>query len=296
MKRLRLLVVTLIAWLFFFYNIERLSEPIDITDVAYTFVPAMVAITVLAPRLRRVPLWAHVLVPIPVFLVLKVWMKSNVWGPYLPITVTEVCAIVLTTILARQVSIGISEFESAIAHITMGQLGKSPEPFSLGQGEIYRQVRRARDHQRPLALMAIRVEEESIKVALDRMVQEAQQALMKQYVMSSVSKTLCDELEDYNIIAKRNDHFLVLLPEVTPDKLPDLIKRLCKVVSEQVGVTLQVGTASLPENALTFEGLVEKAIEQMDAEPKPFPQSHQMTAKRLLYGTLQEKVDGLGDH
>ena len=257
MKRLRTLVAILIGWLFFFYNIERLCEFIDITDVAYTFVPAMVIATVLASRLRRIPAWAHVIVPIPVFLVLKVWMKSNMWESYLPMTVIEVGAIILTTILARRVSLGISEFESAVANITIGQISNLPEPFSAGQGEIYRQVRRARDHQRPLALMALKVEEESIQVALDRMVQEAQQAMMKQYVLSGVSKTLCNELEDYNIIAKRNDHFLVLVPEVTPDKLPDLVKRMRKAVSEQVGVTLQVGTASLPENAVTFEALVE---------------------------------------
>ena len=293
MKRLRILVAILIAWLFFFYNIERLSKPIDITDVAYTFVPAIVIIAVLAPGLRRVPLWVNVIAPITMFLVLKVLTKHGVWGLSLSLTVTEVCAIVLTTLLARWMSAGISEFESAIAHITLGQPGKSPEPFSVGQGEIYRQIRRARDHQRPLALMAIRVEEESIKVALDRMVQEAQQAMMKQYVISSVSKTLCDELEDYNIIAKRNDHFLVLLPEVTPDELPDLTKRLCKAISEQVGVTLQVGTASLPESALTFEGLVEKATEKMDAEPKPSLQSQRMTAKQIA---LQEAIGELGDH
>jgi len=293
MKRMRLLVAALIAWLFFFYNLERLSKFIDITAVTYTFVPAMVIVTVLIPSLRRIPAWVHVLAPIPVFLVVETLLKDELWGAYLALTVTEVCAIVLTTLLARRVSMGISEFECAIDHITLGQPGKSPEPFSVGQGEIYRQVRRARDHQRPLALMALKVEEESIKVALDRMVQEAQKAMMKQYVISGVSKTLCDELEDYNIIAKRNDHFLVLLPEVTPDELPDLTKRLCKAISEQVGVTLQVGTASLPENALTFEGLVEKAIEKMDAEPKPSLQSQRMTAKQIA---LQEAIGELGDH
>ena len=293
MKRMRLLVAALIAWLFFFYNLERLSKFIDITAVTYTFVPAMVIVTVLIPSLRRIPAWVHVLAPIPVFLLVETLLKDKMWGAYLALTVTEVCAIVLTTILARRVSMGISEFECAIDHITLGQPGKSPEPFSVGQGEIYRQVRRARDHQRPLALMALKVEEESIKVALDRMVQEAQKAMMKQYVMSSVSKTLCDELEDYDIIAKKDDHFLVLLPEVTPDELPDLTKRLCKAISEQVGVTLQVGTASLPENALTFEGLVEKAIEKMDAEPKPSLQSQRMTAKQIA---LQEAIGELGDH
>ncbi len=288
MKRLRFLIAMLVGWLFFFYNIERSSEFIDITDVAYTFVPAMVIATVLASRLHRIPAWAHVIVPIPVFLVLKVWVKSGMWGSYLPMTVIEVCAIILTTILARRVSMGISEFESAVANISIGQISNLPEPFSTGQGEIYRQVRRARDHQRPLALMALRVEEESIQVALDRMVQEAQQAMMEQYVLSGVSKTLCNELEDYNIIAKRNNHFLVLLPEVTPDKLPDLVKRMRKAVSEQVGVTLQVGTASLPENAVTFEALVEKAEEKMDMQPKSSLRSQRVTKYTLQHSTGED--------
>jgi GGDEF domain-containing protein len=183
---------------------------------------------------------------------------------YIPLTVTEICVIALTTILARWVSNGMSEFENAIARITIGQVSKSPEPFSVGQGEMYREVRRARRHQRPLAMMAVGVEEGSIQVALDRMVQEAQRAMMKQYMLSGVARTLCDELEDYDVIAQRNDHFLVLLPEATSEKLTDLIKRLRKAVSEQMGVTLQIGTASFPEEAVTFESLVEKAVEEMD--------------------------------
>lgn len=269
MKRMRFIVAVLIVWLFLFYNIERLSEPINITDVAYTFVPIMAVLTILVSRLRKAPLWVLLVGFIPVFLALKAWVKSSMWGTSLPLTVTEICAIALTTILARWVSNGLSEFESAIAHITIGQVGKLPEPFSTGQGEMYREVRRARHHQRPLALMAIGVEEESIQVALDRMVQEVQQAMMKQYVLSGVARALCDELEDYNIIAQRNDHFLALLPEVTSEKLTDLSERLRRAVSEQVGVALQIGTASFPEDAMTFESLVEKAVGEMDGEPEP---------------------------
>lgn len=269
MKRMRLLVAALIMWLFLFYNIERLSKPINITGIAYTFVPFMAIFTILVSRLRKVPLGMLLMGPIPLFLVLKAWVGSRVWGTSLPLTVTEICVIALTTILARWVSNGLSEFESAIAHITIGQVGEQPGSFSVGQGEMYRELRRARHHQRPLVLMAIGVEEESIQVALDRMVQEVQQAMMKQYVLSGVARALCDELEDYNIIAQRNEHFLALLPEATAEQLTDLIDRLRKTVCEQVGVTLQIGIASFPEDAVTFESLVERAIEEMDVELEP---------------------------
>jgi GGDEF domain-containing protein len=281
MKRLRFFVAILVVWLFVFYNIERLSEPINITRVAYTLVPFMAVLTILIPRLRKVPLGVLLVGPIPIVLVLRAWLRYGVWGMYIPLTVTEICVIALTTILARWVGNGMSEFENAIANITIGQVGRLPEPFSTGQGEMYREVRRARHHQRPLTLVAIGVKEESVQVALDRMVQEVQRAMMKQYVLSGVSKTLCNELADYNIIAQRNDHFLALLPEVTPEKLTDLIERLHKAVSERVGVTLQIGTASFPEDAVTFESLVEKAVREMDAEPEPgtSPQPQRLTTE-----------------
>ena len=281
MRRLRLLVAILIIWLFLFYNIERLSEPINITRVAYTLVPFMAVVTILIPRLRKVPLVVLLVGPIPLVLVLRAWLGYGIWGTAIPLTVTEICVIALTTILARWVGNGMSEFEDAIANITIGQVGRFSEPFSTGQGEMYREVRRARHYQRPLVLMAIGVEEESVQVTLDRMVQEVQRAMMKQYVLSGVSKILCDELADYNTIAQRNDHFLALLPEVTPAKLTDLIERLQEIISERVGVTLQIGTASLPEDAVTFESLMDKAVREMDAKPEPetSPQSQRLTTE-----------------
>jgi GGDEF domain-containing protein len=259
----------LIIWLLFFFSIERLMEPVNISRVAYPFPPLMAVITILIPRLRKVPLWVLLVVPISIFLMLKALAGYQLWKLALPLTVTEICAIAITTILAYWVNNGVGEFESAIAHITIGQVGKLPEPLQTGQSKMYQEVRRARHHQRPLALVAIGIEKESIQIALDRMVQEVQQAMMKQYVLSGVAKTICDELEDYNIVARSNSHFLVLLPEVTSDKLIDLIERLRKAVSEEVGVSLQIGTASFPEEAVTFESLMEKAVEGMDGEPEP---------------------------
>jgi GGDEF domain-containing protein len=268
MKRMRFLVAMLIIWLFLFYNIERLSKPVDIAGVAYTFVPIVAALMISVPRLRRVPLWALLGVPIPIFLVLKAWAGFPVWGMAMPLTTTELCVIAVTIILARWVSNGVGEFESAIAHITIGEVDRLVEPFSTGQAEMYREIRRARHHQRPLALMAVGVGEKSIQVALDRMVQEVQRAMMKRYVLSDVARTLCHRLEDYNVVAQTNDHFLILLPEVTSDQLIDLVGRLRQVVSEQVGVALQIGTASFPDDAVTFESLVEKAVEEMNGKMK----------------------------
>jgi GGDEF domain-containing protein len=270
-RRMRFLVAIFIIWLFFFYNVERLNGPNVITGVAYTSVPVMAVLIILVPRLREVPLWLLLMVPAPIFLVIKAWSGHRVWGIAMPETVTEICAIAVTMILVRWVSNGMSEFESAVAHITIGRVDALPESFPTGQAEMYREVRRARHHQRPLALVSIGVKDESIQVALERMVQEVQQAMMKQYVLSDVAKTLCEQLEDYDIIAQKDDHFLLLLPEVTSEQLADLVGQIRQIVSEHVGVTLQIGTASFPDDAVTFESLVEKAVTGMDGQRKREP-------------------------
>jgi hypothetical protein len=281
MKRMRILIVALVIWLFLFYNIERLSEPIDITDVAYTFVPLLAALIILVPRLRQIPLRWLLLAPVPVFLVLKAWLKSRVWGESLPLTVTEICCIAVTTLLAYLVSNEVSEFEQAVAHITIGQPGRLDRSYSSGQAEMYREVKRARHYQRPLTIMAVKVVEESYQVAIDRMVQEAQRTMMKQYVLSDLANRLCETLEDYNIVAWTNEHFVLLLPEVKPDQLPDMIVRLCEVVSQQVGVTLQIGTASLPDDGVTFDSLAEKAIQEMNRAQEALDRIPRDGKKRL---------------
>jgi GGDEF domain-containing protein len=281
MKRMRILIVALVIWLFLFYNIERLSEPIDITDVAYTFVPLLAALIILVPRLRQIPLRWLLLAPVPVFLVLKAWLKSRVWGESLPLTVTEICCIAVTTLLAYLVSNEVSEFEQAVAHITIGQPGRLDRSYSSGQAEMYREVKRARHYQRPLTIMAVKVVEESYQVAIDRMVQEAQRTMMKQYVLSDLANRLCETLEDYNIVAWTNEHFVLLLPEVKPDQLPDMIVRLCEVVSQQVGVTLQIGTASLPDDGVTFDSLAEKAIQEMNRAQEALDRIPRDSKKRL---------------
>ena len=287
MNRMRVLVAILVIWLFLFYNIERLSEPIDIAGVAYTFVPIVAALTISMPRLRQVPLWALLLLPVPVFLVLKVLAGYPLWGAAMPLTVTEVCVIAVTIILSRWVSNGVSEFENAIARITIGQLDVRARSPSTGQAEMHREIRRARHYQRPLTLMAVGVEEKSIQVALDRMVRKVQQAMMMRCVLSGVAKTLCQKLEDYNVIAQTDNYFLIWLPEISSDQLAELASRLRQAVSEEVGATLQIGTASFPDDAETFESLVGKAVAEMNLKEDSEHAIHPDGQPRNTVSTIQ---------
>ncbi len=290
MKRIRLPNALLIIWLFLFYNIERLSDSINISQVAYVFVPAVALLMLLYAPLHKTNVWLVAGAAAAAFLALEAWLGNGLGVP-LPLVVTQVTAIVVTLFLARRVSGGVTEFENAVVNMTLGHVAER----RTRQGEIYREVQRARVYHRPLMLVAIRADDASVRVALDRMVQEAQQTMMRQYVLAGVSKVLSDELDDYNIVAKRRDHFLIVLPEMTPEKVPHLVGRLKKVVTDRLGVTIKVGTAALSRDVTTFESLVQRAVSAME-EPEASARRAPSGSALVFDGVgVQENANGHGD-
>jgi hypothetical protein len=266
MKRIRIRVIILALWLAVLYNAERLLNPININSITYAFVLVMVVIILVIPKLVRIPLWIILTLQIIAFLLLKA-LAGTFEGPSVVVyTVTEIFALTSTTLLAHWVSLALSEFEIVVENISIGRRDKASEPASMGQSSIYREVRRARNHRRPLILLSVEVKENSINFNLDRMVKEVQLAMMKQYKLASLSKILCDELEDCSVIVQSNDHFLVALPETTPEEMPFVVKRLRQQVADQAGVELKIGTATLPQDSYSFEGLVDKATREMEAD------------------------------
>jgi GGDEF domain-containing protein len=265
MRKLRLWVVVLIIWLIFIFNIERINSPINIRSYTYIFV-ALAAILALAiPRTRRLSYLTVLFIPAPSFLLFNViWRGQTVVGEALPLTVTQVSAIVLTSLITRQISYGLRDLEQLINTITSGYVGKLPKTFEEAEGPIYTEVRRARRHHRPLSVIALKVEPESIKAALPKVIQQIQQAMMNEYVLAGVTQVLDENVPDYGAIALRNNHFIIVLPETTEKEAPLLAQSLQKTVQEKTEVKLLAGTASFPTEGVTFETLIELAVQNAE--------------------------------
>jgi GGDEF domain-containing protein len=271
MKRLRLRLLILIGWLIAFYNAERLVDPINISAITYSLVIAMVLFILAAPRFMKIPAWATLTTSIGLLLVIKFWTAFPLRITDVVISISEVCAVVSTALLSHWVNQAIVDFEHAVDHITIGDLARLTKINCDGESILYREVRRARNHKRPLALLAISVDEKSVQYTLDRIVRETQAAMARHYALSGVSKILCNALEDCDVIVQSNNHFLILLPETTAENAPKLIERLRRKVQADVGLGINVGMAVLPDDGLTYEGLIEKATLEMIADQEKYP-------------------------
>lgn len=271
MRKIRYRIIILILWFFSLYLFGRLLDPIAFSNLAMVLLIAVAIFNIVLPRLSGVQRWVAILVPIVLLLGIK-FMWGELYGDMnLFLTFLEVLAIVITTILVRWVSLPLMEFEKVITQITLGQPEIAAEPILTGYETIYREVRRARNHQRPLALISIGIEEKSIVIDGEQNIPEIQFFVIKQLKLRGLSKILCSDLEDCAIIVKENDHFLAVLPETMPEETQVVMERLGHKASVELGVEIKLGVATLPKDSYTFEGLVDKANREMRTGREPVP-------------------------
>ena len=264
MKRLRLWLTLIVIWYFLLYNIERLSEPINIASFVYVYILVISVLMLILPPIYSLPLYGPFLAALIPFFILKNQLGYKIGGSHLPITITEVLAIGLTIYLIGQFLRELKELKEAVNNLTISQLDRGSYPFETGQGQIYREVRRARLNQRPAALLAITVKiDEMYKYSINRFIQEAQRDIINKYISARLAHLLLEELRDFDVITQRNNHFVALLPETSREEGLNIANRLTKVAHEKLGLDLHFGLSAFPDEAVTFERLLECAESEM---------------------------------
>lgn len=276
MKRLRFWIAILSMWLMFFFNIERILLKTELNLIqSYTYIfVALVLVATLSLSKIRTGIFIF-LVTFLVFLFLALWYNQPFWRRFptfavnqvttiTALTILQVCAIILTGFLARQVSKSVREFEDVIANITFNYIGIRPKPFLEVQDVLYQELKRARYYQRPLSIVALQVDNETIQTNLSQMVQQVQKGMMKEYMMARIARILDDELQGFNTLALRDDCFIVAMPEIDAAEIAGTMQNLEKTLKEKANIAVNIGMASFPDEAVTFETLVEQAVENID--------------------------------
>lgn len=278
MVRSQFWLLALCSWLFLLYNIERLSEPINLASFVYVFVIVCAILIILVRSLRRTPVYQSFLLALPPFFLLKIYFGYEIAGSNLPITVTEICAIGITMFLTQRVTWHLEEFREAVSHLTIGRLEEGTHSFEEGQGYIYREVRRARLYKRPAALLALSVDVGTMDVSkVNRFIKEAQQEIIRRYVAARLAELLVQELKDCDVITKRNDHFVVLLPESDHATATKVSNKLRAAIERNLGLSCKVGLSAFPDDAVTFESLLLQAESAMN-EGSPTEYTHATAA------------------
>lgn len=263
MKKSRFWLVSTFIWFFFLYNVERLGEPINIASFVYVYTVVCAGLIILIPWVHKFPFYLPSLVAMAPYFSIKHLMGYEIFGQNLPLTITEICFIAITIFLTSKIGRIMAKLDQVVSELTIAPLLQGTHSFESGQGKIYREIRRARHYHRPAALLAITLSDESIENSLDPFLQEAQRKIAREYVSARLANFLVEELQDTDVITKRNNHFVTLLPETSRDNIVDIVRRLQVDAKEKLGLNLRIGTSTFPDESVTFERLLERAEAEM---------------------------------
>jgi hypothetical protein len=274
MQKLRWRITVTVGWLFAMYNVERLLEPINIASFVY-ILTAMLAAGVLAIRpLRNIALPRILAGSFVLLLALKATLGYRILGPALPLTVTELCAVAVTVWLARRITESTYEFENSVTDVITLHLDEQLCRFDHAQGEMYREVRRARHFERPLAIVSVEPTRASLAVSVGHLIEEVQQETIRKYVQARMSELLVRETNDCGVIAHRGDRFFILLPESDRGRAERVLANIAAALSRDLDLKVRTGVATFPDEETTLSGLIERAQSQlkdtakaMDAQP-----------------------------
>lgn len=269
MIKLRYQFVILTVWMVFLFNVERLIRPVDINKYTYVLAALVVLIILLIPASRGVPMWLMVGIPSVLLVLLQIWDHEGVWGKDLPVTVTEISSVILTGLLTRRLAWCMFEFEDSVDKIAIDYMGTTAGSIGQEQGIMYNELKRARLYKRPLSLLLIEIDPQALKGQLSEMFSNYRTSLLSQMAMAKICRALDQTLFDTDIIARDHNSFIVMLPELNQQSCGKVISKVNKAVKMDMGIECRMAVASFPEDAVTFERLLEIAGSRLgEAQPE----------------------------
>jgi GGDEF domain-containing protein len=278
MKYLRFSILALLIVQAIFLKIERLRfeedmQLIDIQKFVYVLGVAILAVTIGVPSVRRISRYVSLAVWLGIYLALKVFVYDDpthaLLGDYHTyVSITEVAFLTILVLLAHTLAHHLHDFEQAIENVTFAGFGKRVQTLHEAEHDLQTELIRSRRHQRPLTVIVIEPDPNSVQANLHRTVQEVQRAMMGRYVLTSLARAVSDTLRRTDKIFKHNsqDRFVVVCPETDTKASDVLIERIKTAATEQLGVIVHCGVSSFPTEALTFEELVHRAEAQFQKQ------------------------------
>jgi hypothetical protein len=267
MRRIRWRVIALLFWLTLFFNIERLDlnlsqiDTINLPSSIYA-IGTLGALLALTPPFQQRPVGILIAATLGIYFgALIGTAQPIIGGVHTYLTFTGVLMLALTIILAYNLGRSLSEFMAAVEQMTFPNKDRPLHAEHEAQEPVQREMVSSRRSQRPLSLVLLQTEADSMNMLMHRLIQDIQRLMMQRYLLSSVARVLSRAVRRTDLIIEGPEpgQLVLLAPETDTDEAQAFGDRMAQVTRERLGVDTSFSVATFPEHALTYEELLNVA-------------------------------------
>ncbi len=262
-----------LAVIFVMGQADYANRPI-INFANYFYVTVIVALplTLFFPSISRVSVYLPLGFWAAVYLVLVQVVNRDYSANRgeLSVVVLEFVLLELGVWFAHRLASQISHAESIMDALALSAFPNRARDIELENPRIKIELTRSRRYHRPLSVVVVQIESEDEKVTRE-MLKSVQHDLLSRFSVARVGQIIDDQVRQTDLVLRDyKGRFIVLCPETDLPSASLLGKRIARAVEERTSMRVLWGTAAFPEEALTFDDLLEKARERlMQSTPMP---------------------------
>jgi GGDEF domain-containing protein len=266
LKRSFFWAVIYLAVIFVLGQMDYTDRPIiNFASYFYLAVMAAVPLTLFFPSISRVPSAVPLFVWAGVYLVLlqTVDRENSAKAGEFSVIVLEFVLLEVGVWLAYQLAVQISHAESIMDALALSAFPNRAHDINAESQRIKIELTRSRRYHRPLSVVLVVSESEDQKVTRE-MLKSIQHDLMNRFTSARVGQIIDDRIRQTDLVLR--DHrgrFIILCPETDLPSAILLGKRISKAVKERTELRVLWGAAAFPDEALTFDDLLQKANERL---------------------------------
>ena len=255
-----------LAVVFVLGQTDYTGRPI-INFASYFYLAVMIAIpvTLFFPSISRVASYVPLAVCGGVYLILlQVINRGLSANPgEFPVIILEFVLLEAGVWFAHQLALQIGHAESIMDALALSAFPNRAHDIEAESQRIKIELIRSRRYHRPLSLIVIESESEDQKTTRE-MLKSVQQDLLNRFSSARVGQIIDDRIRQTDLVLR--DHrgrFVILCPETNFENTILLAKRIAQAVKERTNLRVLWGVAAFPEEALTFDDLLQKASERL---------------------------------
>jgi hypothetical protein len=262
-----------LALIFVLGQADYASRPIiDFAAYFYLAVIVAVPVTLFFPSISRVSVYVPMLAWLGVYLVL-LQIKDRLYSAHtgdLPIIVLEFVLLEVGVWLAHQLALQISHAESIMDALALSAFPNRAQDLESEHQRIKIELTRSRRYHRPLSLIVIQSDanmvsrsESEAERATREMLKSIQSDLLSRFTSARVGQIIDDCVRQTDLVVRdRRGRYIILCPETDLSNASLLAKRIYQAVNGKTSLHVLWGVAAFPEEALTFDDLLQKARER----------------------------------
>jgi GGDEF domain-containing protein len=275
MAKLRWWLLSLIAWLCLFFNIEHIDfyGGTHVALPGLTYLLGFVAAGL--PFLLNTRRYSFVIMGAPLLalfaLQVALMPEELIRGIQKYITFTAAIFLIGTLYLARRAVESLHQFEEAVEMVTLPDKTNALLDLQSAQAQIENEMLRSRRTQRPLTLIMLQADIATLKQTSHEFVQEIQRAMTERYMLAVSARLLARTLRRTDILIETGHpgRLILIAPETSEDTAAAIGHRIEQQLRESLGIDTNFATASFPEQSLTFESLMLTAEERLRNDHEP---------------------------